>query len=717
MPGPDDAPIARNGRVELLSTIGAFLAYLALSILFYGRDLIFRMTELNAGNRFGPQIYVWCFEWWPFAIAHGLSAFEPRLMWAPEGMNLAWGATSVPLLSLAAAPITMRFGPIVAFNLANLLMPALTATSAFVLTRRIVGRTWPAMLGGFIYGFSAYMAGHQSGGHLNLTAAFLVPLVVYLALLRLDEAIGRAGFVVALAATLVCQFLIGQEIFATIVMFGATALAVAYLMLPGYADRIRSLATLCALALGAAAVALTPYLYRVVIASGFSSHPVWNTTAQGTDLLELLIPTGTMMLGTLAPLAAIGGRYSHGPVETGAYLGLPILLVVLWFLKSRWHRADARFLGVMLAIIYVMSYGSRLHVAGHELFGMPWKLLSRMPLIDSAFPARFSLYVYLIVALIASDWISEWRASHALKALAVALIVLFTIPNLHGSRWVHELDTPEFFRAGAYRNQIAPGATILVLPYGESGNSMYWQAETGMYFAMAEGHFPTPQSFLAWPIVGSFLDGGKIPDESDQLNAFLATHNVTAVLFRQDDSSAPAWRAMLGASGAQVNAIDDVVFARPDAAALERMRNATGLDMECKLDDARFAALLDAADRYIAAGQPAAALSPFRAQQLGLLLPGWVRSDEGPSSSEGLFLAPWNHDRVGVGVRASYACVQRMVANFGAGAAETYFPYPHPLESAPSGNLFQRRFVMVFSREALAKAANAARAASVTQSH
>jgi hypothetical protein len=500
-------------------------------------------------------------------------------------------------------------------------------------------------------------------------------------------------------------------------MFGAIALALAYLMIPRIADRIRSLAILCALALGAAAVALTPYLYRVIIASGFSSHPVWNTTAQGTDLLELLIPTGTMMLGTLAPLAAIGGRYSHGPVETGAYLGLPILLVVLWFFKSRWHRADARFLAVMLAIVYVMSHGSRLHVAGHELFGMPWKLLSRMPLIDSAFPARFSLYVYLIVALVTAQWISEWRASLALKAVAVALIVLFTIPNLHGSRWVHELDTPEFFSSGTYRDHIAPGAAILVLPYGESGNSMYWQAETGMYFAMAEGHFPTPQSFLAWPIVGSFLDGGKIPDESDQLNAFLATHGVTAVLFRQDDPSAAAWRTMLETSGAQVQAIDDVVFARPDAAALERLRNATGLDMECRLDDARFAALLDAADRYIASGQPAAALSPFRAQQLGLLPPGWVRNDDGPSSSEGLFLAPWNHDRVGVGVRASYACVQRIVANFGADATETYFPYPRPLESAPTGNLFQRRFVMVFSREALAKAAAVVRAASATQPH
>jgi hypothetical protein len=371
----------------------------------------------------------------------------------------------------------------------------------------------------------------------------------------------------------------------------------------------------------------------------------------------------------------------------------------------------------MLAIVYVASYGSRLHVAGHELFGMPWKLVSRMPLIDSAFPVRFSLYVYLIVAMVASLWISEWPAHRGVKAAAVALVVLFTLPNLRGSRCVHELDTPEFFRSGAFRGQLAPGETILVLQYGESGNSMYWQAETGMYFSMAEGHFPTPKSFLSWPIVGALIDGGEIPDEPEQLNAFMATHGVTAVIFRPQDPSAPAWRAILESSGAKLQGIDDVILARPDPAALASLRNASAIEMECKLDDARFGALLDAADRYLANGQPVAALSPFRAQQLGLLPPGWVRKDEGAYSSEGLWLGPWNKDRVSVGVRASNACVQRMVAKYGAGAAETYFPYPRPLESAPTdnANLFQRKFVMVFTREALAHAAASARAVSTAR--
>jgi hypothetical protein len=713
---PPVSPGERTGLRGLARAFATLFAYQALAILFYGRGMIFRMTKVNAGNRFGPQIFLWCFEWWPFAIAHHLNAFHPRIMWAPEGIDLAW-ATSVPLLSFAAAPLTMRFGPVASFNLANLLMPALTALSGFVLARRIVGRTWPAMLGGFIYGFSAYMAGHQSGGHLNLTAAFLVPVVVYLALLWLDEEIGRAGFVVALAATLVCQFLIGQEIFATIVMFGATALLVAYLTIPASTDRIRSLAILSALALGASAVVLTPYLYRVVVASGLSSHPVWNTTPQGTDLLELLIPTNTLMIGAFTPLAAIGGHYSHGPVEAGAYLGVALVVVVTWFLKSQWRRPEGRFLAIMLAIVYVASYGSRLHIAGHELFGMPWKLLSRMPLINSAFPVRFTLYIYLIVALIASLWIAAWRAHRAVKAAAVALIVLFMLPNLHASRWVHELDTPEFFRSGSYRNHLAPGETILALPYGESGNSMYWQAETGMYFAIAEGHFgPIPQSFLAWPIVGAFLDGGEIPDASEQLNAFLATHGVTAVVFRQQDPSAAKWRTLTESSGAKVEAIDDVIFARPPPAALEGLRNASAIEMECKLDDARFAALLDGAAQYLAKGEPLEALSPGRAQRLGLLPSGWVRSIEGVYSSEGLWLGPWNGGKVSVGVRASYACVQRLVTRYRADAAETFFPYPRELVTAPSGDLFQRKFVMVFTREALAHAAARARAG-VTAPH
>jgi hypothetical protein len=707
-----DAGERRKSRV-LVGALGAFLVYQALSILFYGREMIFRLGQVHAGNRRDPQIFIWCFEWWPHAIAHRLDAFHPRVIWAPEGVDLAW-VTSVPLPSLLAAPLTARYGAVVSYNIFTLLMPALAAFAAFVLVRRITSSTWPALLAGYLFGFSPYMIGHQVAGHSVLTAAFLVPVVVYLVLLRLDEKIARPWFVIALATALTCQFLISLEIFATIVMFGAIALLVAWFTIRDISERIPDLAILSATALAASAVALSPYLLRVIVASGLSSHPVWKTTPFATDLLEMFIPTNALMSGHLPMLIAISSRYSHNATESGGYLGLPILVVLVLFFKSRWTRPEGRFLAIMLAALYIASFGARLHVAGYTLFGMPWKLLTRVPLINSAFPVRFTMYVSLIVAVIVALWIAELRASAAAKAGIVTAVVLFALPDLNAGRFVYQLDTPDFITSGAYRNYLGEGETILALPYGEMGSSMYWQAAAKMHFGIAEGHFgPNPQSFLAWPIVGAFLDGGEIPDSPAQLNAFMATHGVTAVVFRQQDPSAVAWRAMLTSSGAKLQTIDDVVLARPDPAALERLRGASALEMECQLDDARFAALLDATDRYLAAGQPAAALTPFHAQELGLLPPGWVRNDEGAYSSEGLWLAPWKNGRISVGVRASYACVQGLVARFGAGASETYFPYPRPLESTPAGDLFQRKFVMVFTREAIAHAATSARASSV----
>jgi hypothetical protein len=706
---PDETGERRRSRL-FVDALGAFLVYQALAIFFYGREMIFRLGRVHAGNRRDPQIFIWCFEWWPHAIAHRLEAFHPRIIWAPEGVDLAW-VTSVPLPSLIAAPLTERYGAVVSYNLFMLLMPALAALTAFVLVRRITASTWPAMLGGYLFGFSPYMIGHQAAGHLVLTAAFLVPIVVYLALLRLDERIAPHWFAIALAMVLTCQFLISLENFATVVMFGAVTLLVAWFTNRDKSERIRNLAILSAIALAATTVVLSPYLLRIIAVSGLAPHPVWKTTPFATDLFEMLIPTNAMMLGHLRMLTAISSHYSHNVADSGGYLGLPILVVVVLFVKSRWNRPEGRFLAIMFATLYIASFGARLHVAGHILFGMPWKLLTLVPFINSAFPARLTIYVSLVLAVIAALWISELRASSAAKAGIVATLVLFMLPTLNSGRFEYELDTPDFITSGAYRNYLGEGETILVLPYGEMGNSMYWQAAAKMYFGIAEGHFgPNPQSFLAWPIVGAFLDGGEIPDQPAQLNAFIATHGVTAVVFRQQDPSSPAWRAMLASSGARLQEIDDVVLARPDPVALERLRGTSALEMECRLDDARFVALLDAADRYLAAGQPAAALSPFRAQQLSLLPPGWVRNNEGSYSSEGLWLAPWNDGRVSVGVRASYACVQQLVARFGAGASETYFPYPRSLESTPKGDLFQRKFVMVFTREALAHAAASARA-------
>jgi hypothetical protein len=56
------------------------------------------------------------------------------------------------------APVTHFFGPILPYNILSIASPPLAAWTAFVLCRYACGRFWPALLGGYIFGFSSYFS-------------------------------------------------------------------------------------------------------------------------------------------------------------------------------------------------------------------------------------------------------------------------------------------------------------------------------------------------------------------------------------------------------------------------------------------------------------------------------------------------------------------------------------------------------------------------------
>ncbi len=55
-----------------------------------------------------------------------------------------------------------------------------SAWAAFVLCRRLTGKFWPSIVGGAVYGFSAFEMGHNFAGQINLTYSLLLPLLAYL---------------------------------------------------------------------------------------------------------------------------------------------------------------------------------------------------------------------------------------------------------------------------------------------------------------------------------------------------------------------------------------------------------------------------------------------------------------------------------------------------------------------------------------------------------
>jgi hypothetical protein len=121
-----------------------------------------------------------------------------RMRSGRRGVNLAW-TTSVPGLAFPFAPLTLVFGPVVAYNVAAVLMPALDAWTAFLLCRYLTRSWWPSLLGGYVFGFSGYLVA-QEETNLHLTAVFLLPVAALLVVRFLDGDLGATAFALSSSA-------------------------------------------------------------------------------------------------------------------------------------------------------------------------------------------------------------------------------------------------------------------------------------------------------------------------------------------------------------------------------------------------------------------------------------------------------------------------------------------------------------------------------------
>jgi hypothetical protein len=242
----------------------ALAIYLAVSILFFGRSVIINPSGRYIGVGPDPSLMMWNLVWWPHALAQGLNPIMTGAIWAPAGYNLAWSSSIAPA-SVLAAPFTLKFGPIATYNLLCVLSLPLDAFCAFLVCRYISNSYSASLLGGYIFGFSPFLLGQLFAGHLHMTLVFLVPVILYLVLRRIDDGVSRRNFVLALALAIAVQFLMAPEIFASLTVFGALALLLAWgLSSRARAERILQvlISVICGYAI--ALVLVGPYLYYLL---------------------------------------------------------------------------------------------------------------------------------------------------------------------------------------------------------------------------------------------------------------------------------------------------------------------------------------------------------------------------------------------------------------------------------------------------------------------
>ncbi len=538
-----------------LVLIIVFAAYFLISFMCFGWPVIGNITRNYVGGGNDPISFMWWLYWWPYAVTHGLNRFMTGMVWAPEGFNLAW-ATGIPGMSFLAAPITFTLGPVAAYNILMILSPALAAFTSFILIRHITNRFLPSLMGGYLFGFSTYEIG-QMAGHLNLTFIFLIPLCVYLVLLLFEDKITRTKFIVFLALALTFQFLFSTEIFASMTVFGILVLALSFIIM-GWSRRFflhRMALILSAYFL--AAILVSPYLYYL-IAFGFPASPIHSLSSYSSDLLNIILPTPITLIGQ-GTFIEITNRFSGNFSEDGAYIGISLLLIISVYTVRSWHTRSGKLLIISLAAIVIASMGPVLHIVGTETLPLPWALMTNAPFINVALPARFMVYSFLIIALIAGLFLSRIKMNRIAKYMLLVTSLIFLIPNTPNGQFVDTASTPAFFSQDIYKQYLAREDTVVIIPYGDQGESMLWQAETNMYFRMAGGYVgSTPQSFSDLPIVNTFYTGNLIPDYEKQLKEFTSTHDVKAIIVA--DSSPETFYQLFSSLGVEPQHVGGVTL-------------------------------------------------------------------------------------------------------------------------------------------------------------
>jgi hypothetical protein len=539
--------------------VRAFAFYLLMAALTVGWHAIAHLRSVCAcvGTQ-DPASYMWGLAWWPHALSHGLNPFFTHYLWSPTGVNVAQGAM-IPTAAIVMAPITELMGPVASYNVLSIASPALAALTAYLLCRRIVQRELPAVAGGYLFGFSAYVFA-QLTGHLNLTLIFLIPVMVHVALRRIDREISRRAYVVSMALIFVLQAGLSTELLAESVGLGALALVSARLLVSQ--PRRSRMNGLFVETLVGGLIAMTlasPFLYYALFSGNFPKGAPGLSDVYGLDLLNPFFPTYSTWLGH-SDFLSLGLTYEGKNVsEADGYLSIPIVFAfMLWSLGGERRSVLARLLAILTAASLVAALGSHLHIAGQQTVALPFNWVRHLPVFNNIVPSRIVLFTTLAISIGVAAWLAMPAGRVWRRWLLVIVGAIAIFPNLGVGLYDRSPINPRFFSTTMYRRYLAHGETVLAMPFGENDVSMLWQAEAGFSFYMPEGYVSgvVPPPFSGQPTVGQLV--ANVPPEAPALGSFIREHYVGHVVV--DPTLAGPWPTLLAQLGLQGRRVGGVLL-------------------------------------------------------------------------------------------------------------------------------------------------------------
>ncbi len=528
--------ILKNFTIEkpkndaLLINTAVFFIYLIVSVALYGFPTLFAPKTRFIGASADSTLFIWFLEWWPYGFLHHLNPFMTAYMWEPQGIKSLLWMNAVPGLSLLFSPITLLFGPVVANNVIAIISPAVSSFFAYLLIKYLTKSPLSAAFGGYFYGFSPYAFTNVD---MNLYFICLIPLLIYLFFLGLDNKINKLFYIAATSVCIALEFLISAEIFTTMTFFGFLSIITGLFVFKIGRKRLTGFIPYVFVSYFISFILISPFLYNMISTIRYAPKYPLNAMLYSVNLINLIIP---------APIIFIGGGLFGGMgfklMQDISYMGIFIVLLLILYMKNNLKTQAGKFLIIMFSIVFIFSLGPYLHITNVNTgLPLPWLIFYKIPLIQKAMPIRFMLYVYLFISIIAGYFISQSvKSSKKIKIMNYSVIFL-SILSIIPTQYFFDSDahTPKFFLNGVYKKYLKRGSNVLIIPFSNDGYSLAYQAATGYYFKLAGGYYDfIPESYTQNPIFNILIGdrGVKIAGNCDKyaLKYFLASHSVHYII-------------------------------------------------------------------------------------------------------------------------------------------------------------------------------------------
>jgi hypothetical protein len=344
-------------------------------------------------------------------------------------------------------------------------------------------------------------------------------------------------------------------------MVGALALLLGYALSESPTRRrIARIVPTTLIAGGLAMVVTSPYIYWTLDGLGDSDPDYWRpfTAHFAGDALNPIVPTDVTWLGHWW----FEGMASNWR-EAKAYVGLVLIGIVIAFGVANWRRLATRVLILLIAICYVLTLGTSLHVGGEDTgVWMPWALPHGLPIFDHVISSRFWVLALLAMAIVLAMWLAEPTSRRRLRWAVAAAALVLMFPNVWSDYWDGRPTDLAFFKTDAYKRNLRKDETVLVLPYAPRGSAMLWQARTGMHFKMVEGNlgpeWPPGYRYDRDPFARLLYTAQVAGDEGLRgLRDFITRRGVTTVLVQKENGG--GWALLLAGLGLKPKQSDGIL--------------------------------------------------------------------------------------------------------------------------------------------------------------